>query len=139
MVVHVAVGVLVNEQGHILLSKRGDNQHQGGLWEFPGGKVESGESVFDALVREFVEEVGVRILNATPLLQIQHDYGDKQVLLDVWISRQPNNVSEKRVFEGVAQGKENQLITWVDTKDLDNYEFPQANKAIISHLKNLVV
>ena len=136
-VVHVAVGVLINEVGQVLLSKRGDNQHQGGLWEFPGGKVEPDESVFDALVREFLEEVGVRILNAQPLLKISHDYGDKHVLLDVWLSRQSSAVSDTRVFEGEARGKENQQITWADIASLDNYHFPEANKAIINHVKTL--
>jgi 8-oxo-dGTP diphosphatase len=136
-VVHVAVGVLINEVGQVLLSKRGDNQHQGGLWEFPGGKVECDESVFDALAREFLEEVDVRILNAQPLLQISHDYGDKQVLLDVWLSRQPRAVSDARVFEGEARGKENQQIIWAEIYNLENYHFPEANKAIITRLKTL--
>jgi 8-oxo-dGTP diphosphatase len=128
-VVHVAVGILQNEQGKILLAKRAKHQHQGGLWEFPGGKVESGESVFDALVREFIEEVGVKIIDAEPFQKIQHVYrdnsGDKEVLLDVWLSRQ---------FEGVAQGKENQAIAWVDIQQLEKYSFPQANQAIIDQL-----
>ena len=136
-IVHVAVGVLINEVGQVLLSKRGDNQHQGGLWEFPGGKVERDESVFDALAREFLEEVDVRILSAQPLLQISHDYGDKQVLLDVWLSRQPRVVSDVRVFEGEARGKENQQIIWAEISSLENYHFPEANKAIIAHLKAL--
>jgi 8-oxo-dGTP diphosphatase len=136
-IVHVAVAVLINEVGQVLLSKRGDNQHQGGLWEFPGGKVERDESVFDALVREFLEEVGVRILNAQPLLKISHDYGDKHVMLDVWLSRQSSAISDARVFEGEAQGKENQQIIWADFSTLDNYHFPEANKAIITRLKTL--
>jgi len=136
-IVHVVVGVLINEVGQVLLSKRGDNQHQGGLWEFPGGKVERDESVFDALAREFLEEVDVRILSAQPLLQISHDYGDKQVLLDVWLSRQPRVVSDVRVFEGEARGKENQQIIWAEISSLENYHFPEANKAIIAHLKPL--
>ena len=136
-IVHVVVGVLINEVGQVLLSKRGDNQHQGGLWEFPGGKVERDESVFDALAREFLEEVDVRILSAQPLLQISHDYGDKQVLLDVWLSRQPRVVSDVRVFEGEARGKENQQIIWAEISSLENYHFPEANKAIIAHLKTL--
>jgi len=136
-VVNVAVGVLINEAGQVLLSKRGDDQHQGGLWEFPGGKVEAGEAVFDALVREFIEEVGVHILSAEPLLQIQHDYGDKCVLLDVWLSRQPSMASEARVFEGKAHGKEDQQVLWVDMSSLDHYEFPEANTSIVTRLRSL--
>lgn len=129
-IVHVAVGVVLNNQGQVLLSKRAQHQHQGGLWEFPGGKLEADEGVFDALVREFAEEVGIHILEATPLLSIQHDYGDKQVLLDVWLSRE---------FTGEAVGKEQQLIKWVSIPELGDYAFPEANKAIVSHLQKLVL
>jgi 8-oxo-dGTP diphosphatase len=123
---HVAVGVLKNSQGKILLSKRAEHLHQGGLWEFPGGKVEQGESVFDALVREFQEEVNVTIQHAEPLLTISHDYGDKQVLLDVWFSSE---------FVGEAKSNDNQLIAWVLAEDLDQYEFPKANAAIVAKLQ----
>ena len=136
--VHVAAGVLINEDGQVLIAKRGDKQYQGGLWEFPGGKVELGESVFDALAREFKEEVDIRILSAIPLQQIKHDYGDKQVLLDVWLSRQLDVLSNvPRVFEGTAQGRENQKIAWVDIQALENYDFPEANKDIIERIKNI--
>jgi 8-oxo-dGTP diphosphatase len=126
--VHVAVGVVRNHQGDILLSKRADHLHQGGLWEFPGGKVEQGESVFDALVREFQEEVNITIDHAEPLLTIAHDYGDKQVLLDVWISSQ---------FTGKAKSNESQLIEWVSPQALDQYEFPKANQVIVEKLRTL--
>jgi 8-oxo-dGTP diphosphatase len=84
-----------------------------------------------------LEEVGVRILSAQPLLKISHDYGDKHVMLDVWLSRQSSAISDARVFEGEAQGKENQQIIWADIASLDNYHFPEANKAIITRLKTL--
>ena len=60
--VHVAVGVIVNEQRQVLLTRRHNDAHQGGLWEFPGGKVEAGESVVDALARELAEELGISVL-----------------------------------------------------------------------------
>ncbi|MFT5116614.1 MAG: 8-oxo-dGTP diphosphatase [Kiritimatiellia bacterium] len=124
--VHVAVGVLKNNQGKILVSKRAEHLHQGGLWEFPGGKVEQGESVFDALVREFQEEVNMTIQHAKPLITISHDYGDKRVLLDVWLSSE---------FVGEAKSNDNQLIEWVLAEDLDQYEFPKANQAIVAKLQ----
>lgn len=123
--VHVAVGVVFNSAGEILLSKRAQHLHQGGLWEFPGGKVEQGETVFDALVREFQEEVSITIEQAEPLLMIEHDYGDKHVVLDVWKSAS---------FSGVAKSNENQLIEWVKPDQLCQFTFPEANKAIIAHL-----
>lgn len=123
--IHVAVGVVQNTQGQILLSKRADHLHQGGLWEFPGGKVELGERVFDALVREFQEEVDITITHAEPFMKIQHDYGDKHVLLDVWLAS---------AFNGKASSNENQLIDWVEIEHLNDYDFPDANQAIIERL-----
>ena len=69
--VHVAVGVLINDQDEVLIAKRPDNTHQGGLWEFPGGKVEPKELVEAALVREFKEEVDVSLNHTSPLLEIR--------------------------------------------------------------------
>lgn len=125
--VHVAVGVIKNANGHILITKRAAHQHQGNLWEFPGGKVEQDESVFEALVREFREEVNLIVHSAEPLLTVSHDYGDKQVLLDIW---QSDN------FSGEACGNENQPLAWVDPLELNNYSFPEANKAIVDKLVN---
>lgn len=125
-VVWVAVGVVI-QSNRVLIAKRLETAHQGGLWEFPGGKVESGESVFEALARELNEEVGLTIKSCRPLLEINHDYGDKQVCLDVQL------VDE---IEGVAIGKEQQQIKWVDLSEIGEYEFPAANKTIIQQLKN---
>lgn len=128
--VHVAVGVIRRtvEQGRdeILISKRAAHLHQGGLWEFPGGKVEADESVQQALQRELSEELGIVIrLDSDalqPLIQIAHDYPDKQVLLDVW---------QLRDFTGEAAGQEGQLVRWVESQSLSDYAFPQANRPII--------
>ncbi|MCW9023695.1 MAG: Nudix family hydrolase [Gammaproteobacteria bacterium] len=125
-VVHVAVGVLVNQQGQILISKRATNTHQGGLWEFPGGKLESNECVQDALKREFHEELGVEVLASSPLIRIPHSYPDKDVLLDVWKINQ---------VEGKAHGREGQPVQWVEPEDLINYSFPAANHPIISAVR----
>ena len=83
-IVHVAVGVIVDANQHILIALRPDNVHQGGLWEFPGGKVERNETVESALDRELFEELGLRVVSCEQLVKIQHDYTDKSVLLDVW-------------------------------------------------------
>ncbi len=119
--VHVAVGVIVDGT-RILLAKRLEHSHQGGLWEFPGGKVEAGESVEQALSRELQEELAIRVVRAEPLLQVTHDYGDKSVMLDVWwVDR----------FEGEAEGCEGQTIAWVEAKSLGDYAFPAANQLIV--------
>lgn len=121
-VVNVAVGV-VEHQGKILVAKRASAQHQGGLWEFPGGKIEQGETVFAALKRELLEEVDIEIANSSPLINIEHDYGDKCVALHVL------HVTE---FSGEAKGLEGQPVAWVDKTKLAELEFPEANKAIIT-------
>ena len=124
--VHVAVGVLRNDQGQVLISLRADEAHQGGLWEFPGGKVEPGESVELALSREFEEELGICVHSCTPFIQISHDYEDKSVLLDVW------NVQS---FSGVPRGREGQQIEWRAQSALCVDDFPRANARIIRALQ----
>jgi 8-oxo-dGTP diphosphatase len=125
VIVDVAVGV-IKKNNALFICKRANEQHQGGLWEFPGGKVEDGESIFNALKRELHEEIGINIFSSSHLLTIEHDYGDKCVKLHVHI------VSN---FNGQAHGAEGQPSAWVSLDDLDDYEFPAANTAIITALK----
>ncbi len=79
--VHVAAAVIRGSDGRVLIARRPEDKHQGGLWEFPGGKVEDGEPVRAALARELEEELGIRVERARPLIQVRHDYADKHVLL----------------------------------------------------------
>ncbi|MDO8861406.1 8-oxo-dGTP diphosphatase MutT [Haliea sp. E1-2-M8] len=124
--VHVAVGVVVDEQQNILISQRAFDAHQGGLWEFPGGKVEAGEPVTRALARELREELGIGFSESRPLLIVPFDYGDKAVLLDVHL------VTGLR---GKARGLEGQPLAWVSAEDLARYEFPAANVPIVEALQ----
>jgi 8-oxo-dGTP diphosphatase len=121
--IHVAAAVIRDRRGHVLIARRPDDKHQGGLWEFPGGKVEPGEPVADALARELHEELGIRVTSAEPLILIPHHYPDKSVLLDVW---------EVNAFEGDAHGAEGQPIRWVAPEALDDYDFPAANTPIVA-------
>ena len=123
---HVAVAAIVDDARRVLLARRPDHAHQGGLWEFPGGKRESGESIEVALEREILEELGIRIGARRPLIRILHHYEDRSVLLDVW-----------RVdsFEGEPHGRESQPIEWVPIDELDDREFPAANLPIIRALQ----
>jgi len=123
--INVAVAVIINNDKQILIAKRHDHLHQGGKWEFPGGKVEENESTKDALIREIKEEVGIEIKEASPLTILDYDYGDKFVSLDVWI------VTE---FIGNATGVEEQEIRWENVLNLANYTFPDANQPIIDIL-----
>ncbi len=121
--IHVAAAVIRDRRGHILIARRPDDKHQGGLWEFPGGKVEPGEPVADALARELHEELGIRVTSARPLILIPHHYPDKSVLLDVW---------EVDGFDGEAHGAEGQPVCWVAPDELDDYAFPAANTPIVA-------
>ena len=125
-IVHVAVGVVVNAANEVLVSLRDIASHQGGLWEFPGGKVEPGEDVVSALKREFAEELGLCIRQCFPLKKIQHHYSDKSVLLDIW------QITD---FDGEARGLEGQAVEWRPIGNLLDVEFPAANAAIIQTLK----
>ena len=120
--VHVAVGVLRNSAGEILISLRHPDSHQGNLWEFPGGKVEQGESVQAALLRELREELGIVIGASSPLVEIAHDYPDKSVLLDVWLIDS---------FSGEPHGAEGQALAWCAPDRLKEYAFPAANDPIV--------
>jgi len=121
--VHVVVGVIVNKNDEILISKRASHQHQGDKWEFPGGKVEKFETSQEALDRELKEELGIEIQSSRKLTEIKHAYTDKSVLLDVY---------EIREWQGEAVGREGQPLCWVERTSLDEYEFPAANAEILS-------
>ena len=121
----VAVAVIKNKTGQILISQRADHVHQAGLWEFPGGKLEADESTRQALSRELTEELAIKVLSAKPLLQIQHQYEDLAVFLDV------HTVDD---FEGTACGMEGQPIKWVNKDDLTHFSFPAGNKRIVETL-----
>ncbi len=121
----VAVGVLIDNAGRILIAKRAATAHQGGLWEFPGGKVESGETTPMALTRELAEELGIIVHDSTQLMSVSHDYGDKQVLLDVYQVTQ---------WAGEPHGLEGQPLAWVMPAKLGDYAFPAANDSVVAHL-----
>ncbi len=121
-ILHVAVGVIKNTHGQILISLRKPTLHQGSLWEFPGGKLEWGETALQALIRELNEELAITALAPTPLMSIKHHYPDLTVQLHVFLVEQ---------FSGHAKGHEGQTIKWVTADELANYQFPAANQAII--------
>lgn len=122
----------------MLVARRAPKAHQGGLLEFPGGKLEPGEAVTSALARELFEELGVTIdiAFATPLIGIYHDYPDKRVYLDVW---------DVPVFSGepvqgagapmAGWGREGQAVAWMPVHHLSPQEFPAANLPIIRALQ----
>ncbi len=124
--VHVAVGVIVNAAREVLVARRHESAHQGGLLEFPGGKYEPGEDRFVGLQREFREELGVAVNAAFPIKQITHHYPDKSVILDVWVITD---------YSGVPAGLEGQPIQWLPVAEMQAEHFPAANKPIIDVLQ----
>jgi 8-oxo-dGTP diphosphatase len=121
--VQVAVGVIKNSQGKILISLRHESLHQGGLWEFPGGKLEITETAEQALSRELKEELNITVTSATPLITINHHYPDLAVQLHVFLVEQ---------YSGEAKSCEGQPFKWVTPTELKFYNFPKANLPIIT-------
>lgn len=120
--VHVAVAVILNEDDEVCISLRHQDSHQGGLWEFPGGKIEKHETVEQALAREIREELDLKIETSRPLITITHNYQDKKVCLHV------NRVLH---YSGRATGVEGQPVRWLPVNQLSGYKFPAANLPII--------
>ncbi|MCM2131033.1 Nudix family hydrolase [Larsenimonas rhizosphaerae] len=120
--VHVAAAAIYNDQGQVLIARRPSIADQGGLWEFPGGKLEVYETGREALKRELKEELGIEIEHAQPLIRVHYEYPDKFILLDVW---------EVRQFSGEPYGCEGQAVRWVDIDGLSRYPFPPANGPIV--------
>ncbi|WP_371373545.1 8-oxo-dGTP diphosphatase MutT [Thalassotalea aquiviva] len=125
--IHVAVGVIYKDC-KFFLTKRHEHAHQGGKWEFPGGKVEAQESVHQALHRELQEEVDIDVLAVKPMIDVTHDYGDKQVRLEVFLVDQ--FVGEPNALEGQQQG-------WFSFSEILTLDFPAANLAIIDKLRTM--
>lgn len=123
-IVHVAVAIICRNQ-KILISHRLQHLDQGGLWEFPGGKVEVNENSEQALFRELQEELNIQVEAAKALFCIKHHYSDKQVRLHIW---------KVTAFSGKARGMEGQQIRWVNRDELNNFEFPAANLGVLDYL-----
>lgn len=121
--VKVAVGVVRDEAGRVLVALRQSGQHLAGLWEFPGGKIEPGESCEQALHRELYEETGIQLVTSRSLIVIRHQYPQKTVELDVRLVES---------FTGTARGREGQQIRWVNAQDLPQLAFPEANRPIVA-------
>ena len=124
--VHVAAAVLTDRRGRVLVSRRHDDAHQGGLWEFPGGKVDAGEDVQSALRREIREELGVEVVSARPLIRVPHAYDDRSVLLDVW---------RVTSWRGEPRGLEKQEIDWVSPEVSPGRDFPAADVPIVAAVR----
>lgn len=130
-IVLVAACALVDSDGRILLAQRPEGKSLAGLWEFPGGKVEAGETPEETLIRELQEELGIRTKVAclAPLTFASHTYDDFHLLMPLYVCRR---------YEGVATGREGQAIKWVRPKALRDYPMPPADEPLIPFLMDLL-
>ena len=126
--IHVVAGVIYNpERDKVLIAKRPIASHQGGLWEFPGGKVAPGEKAYQALCRELVEELDIVVTAASAMFSEDYNYPDKKIRLDIW---------KVEGFTGAARGNEGQEVSWVALDRLDAYSFPAANRSILAWIRS---
>lgn len=125
----VAAAVLVDNNQHVLIAKRPENKPMAGLWEFPGGKVESHESPEAALCRELKEELGITCNQAAlePLTFCSHRYDDFHLLMPMY---------KIQTWDGEVQNLEHAAIAWVKADELSNYSMPPADEPLIDFLKN---
>lgn len=123
---HIVVAAIIGSDGRLLIARRPDHLHQGGLWELPGGKVEEGEVPTAALLRELQEEVGIEPTRYRPFIQLPFSYTDRTLVLEVWLVEQ---------FLGHPTGREGQQLAWVEPQHLAHYAFPPANRGIIRALQ----
>lgn len=122
----IGVGVLWNSKQQILIDRRPPGGTLGGLWEFPGGKVEPGETVEECIKRELWEELGIEIEVGKHLITIEHDYTHLRVTL---------KVHHCRHVSGVPQALECEEVRWVTLDEITQFQFPSANHQIIAALQ----
>ena len=122
----MVAGVLGGAGGEILVARRFEDAHQGGLWEFPGGKLETGEDVRTGLARELAEEIGISLESARPLIRVRHDYPDRSVLLDVWWVTG---------WQGRVHGREGQELRWLAVDALAALPMPAADVPVVTALR----
>ena len=127
----VAACALVDSDGRVLLTQRPEGKQLAGLWEFPGGKVEPGETPEETLIRELQEEIGIttKVACLAPLTFASHTYDDFHLLMPLYICRR---------YEGIARGLEGQAQKSVRPKDMRDYPMPPADEPLIPFLLDLL-
>jgi len=123
--IHVVAGVIRDALGRILLARRTAGRDLAGLWEFPGGKVETGESPEAALARELHEELGIQVRVGAPLIRVPQQYPDKRLVLDV---RQIDS------YGGAPRGLDGQALAWAPAHKLADYPMPPADRPVVAAL-----
>lgn len=127
----VAACALVDVEGRVLLAQRPEGKPMAGLWEFPGGKVETGETPEDSLVRELKEELGIDVTTAclAPFAFASHEYEDFHLLMPLYVCRR---------WEGIARPLEAQRLDWVKPGQMREYPMPPADIPLVAQLRDLL-
>jgi 8-oxo-dGTP diphosphatase len=127
----VTACALVDRDGRVLLAQRPEGKPMAGLWEFPGGKVDVGETPESALIRELREELGIDTWTSclAPLSFASHAYAEFHLLMPLFVCRR---------WEGIARGREGQRLAWVRPSALSDYPMPAADLPLIPHLRDLL-
>ncbi|ANT60604.1 MULTISPECIES: 8-oxo-dGTP diphosphatase MutT [Roseobacteraceae] len=130
-IVLVSAVALIDVEGRVLLAQRPEGKSMAGLWEFPGGKVEAGETPEAALIRELHEELGIETWDSclAPLTFASHAYDDFHLLMPLFACRK---------WQGVPQAREGQVLKWARAKDLSTYPMPPADIPLIPILRDLL-
>ncbi|MGL5758069.1 8-oxo-dGTP diphosphatase MutT [Plesiomonas sp.] len=122
---HVAAGIIRNATKEIFITQRRPDTFLAGFWEFPGGKLEVGESAQEALARELHEEVGIEVMQSVPFDNVSVEFDDRVVHLHFFLVED---------YQGEPFGREGQHSAWVAQQDLIAERFPEANAAIVQTL-----
>jgi 8-oxo-dGTP diphosphatase len=127
----VAACALIDVDGRVLLAERPAGKPMAGLWEFPGGKVETGERPEETLIRELKEELGITVSEPclAPLTFASHVYPDFHLLMPLYVCRR---------WEGVVTPLEAQRVVWVKPNRLRDYKMPPADEPLVAHLMSLL-
>jgi 8-oxo-dGTP diphosphatase len=130
-IVLVAACALIDADGRVLIARRPPGRSMAGLWEFPGGKVEAGETPEATLIRELKEELGIVVNEAclAPLTFASHGYADFHLVMPLYVCRR---------WEGTVRAQEGQELAWVRPNRLKDYPMPPADVPLISHLTRLL-
>ena len=128
-ILHVSAAALIDIDGRVLLTQRPEGKSMAGLWEFPGGKIEDGETPEQALIRELHEELGINTWSSclAPLTFASHTYEDFHILMPLFACRK---------WEGIPHGKEGQYLKWVRPNQLRDYPMPPADEPIVPILRD---